>query len=74
MLFYDVTPTGRILARFAADIDTVDMRLPRNVDMVNRDIFKVSIYLFFLVLGDICVLLFCLKLFLCIIHFPRLLS
>ncbi|XP_044754616.1 multidrug resistance-associated protein 1 isoform X3 [Coccinella septempunctata] len=41
MLFFDVTPTGRILARFSADIDTVDMRLPRNVDMVNRDIFKV---------------------------------
>ncbi|KAL3269849.1 hypothetical protein HHI36_008907 [Cryptolaemus montrouzieri] len=39
--FFDITPKGRILARFSADLDKVDMRLPKTMDMVSRQLFKV---------------------------------
>ena len=41
--FFDVTPTGRILNRFTADMDGVDMQLGRIVAQFVNSIFDVVV-------------------------------
>lgn len=41
MSFFDVTPTGRILARFSSDIIGVDMRLPGDLNNFFQNVAKV---------------------------------
>jgi len=58
--FYDVTPTGRILARFSNDVDVLDTRLPSLIRSLLPSLFRVSntssIILF---IGDSFVTWFC---------------
>jgi ABC-type multidrug transport system fused ATPase/permease subunit len=41
MSFFDLTPIGRIINRFSADIDTVDNVLPLTVEMWLDCVFAV---------------------------------
>lgn len=41
MLWFDTTPTGRILARFASDMNTVDVALPNSFKQILYDVMRV---------------------------------
>lgn len=41
MSFFDMTPVGRLLARFSSDIHVVDMTLPHNIKAFAMNFFKV---------------------------------
>lgn len=42
MAFFDITPIGRILARFSSDINGVDGMLPMTFQMVLNNFLRVS--------------------------------
>lgn len=46
MAFFDVTPTGRILARFSSDIIGIDLRLPNEFNNLFNTSLKVSLEYF----------------------------
>ncbi len=46
-IFFDVTPTGRILSRFSKDVETIDSTLPTNIGSF--------LYCAFRVVGTVCV-------------------
>lgn len=41
LMFFDITPSGRILARFSKDIDTLDASLPDKIISLVSCAFKV---------------------------------
>lgn len=41
--FYNVTPTGRILARFSTDIEILDVRLPYYLKIIAPYSFRVRV-------------------------------
>lgn len=55
MFFFDVTPIGRILARFSTDMNGVDASLPSTFQNVITNTLKVSnlCYNIFLLIGSI---------------------
>lgn len=43
MSFFDVTPKGRIMARFSSDVNSVDTALPQNLRQTINIFFRVII-------------------------------
>lgn len=40
--FFDTTPTGRIIARFSSDLNTVDYSLPMHLRQAMNTLFRVG--------------------------------